>query len=394
MRVVSVVSMNEEGHTPTLVAAHPGNRNAVKSGVFSPASLAPRVQELDIAIRERPSHDVALELLGRELAALSALGEAMDNSLASDGVEGRRGQPRSLINLRLRLNGKLLQTLNRYVEVDAAVPYGSAAEGDTASADDGRSLTDAIAYEHARVSIATIEPQELDPEQYLTAVIMSTDPVVTTQDRLRARKMLTTWSTRRSPKCVCVSTLMARDALELRGWIDECRERGKPSRNDRTIAAVARRLAAGEQLEPWAFFRRSSDAMRDVLADGLARARDSAPREGSPTDAIDPVHAPFWTIALSPDSSVAAKERLDAIKVLDEAGALPTCSCRREPKDLLAEDERDITIAYTIRLVAQRHYRAASLIARFPESYLAVRDAIDAQIVGDLAVSESAIEKA
>jgi hypothetical protein len=33
--------------------------------------------------------------------------------------------------------------------------------------------------------------------------------------------------------------------------------------------------------------------------------------------------------------------------------------------------------AYVMRAVARKHYRAATMIARFPETHVAVRDAID-----------------
>jgi hypothetical protein len=65
-------------------------------------------------------------------------------------------------------------------------------------------------------------------------------------------------------------------------------------------------------------------------------------------------------------------------------GALPRCTCEPEPKHQLVEEKYDAYDAYTIRLVAKKHYRAALHIARYPETYLAVRDAIDARIVSEL----------
>ena len=85
--------MNKKGHASTLVAVHSGNRNAVKSGVYSLATLAPRVYELEASIAEREADEAVTDILRRELAALTALGEAMDQSLAIDGVLGRRGEP-------------------------------------------------------------------------------------------------------------------------------------------------------------------------------------------------------------------------------------------------------------------------------------------------------------
>ena len=96
--------MNSRGHPETLVATHPGNRNALKAGVFSPETLASRVGEVEAQIAESPVDVVLTDVLRREVAALAVLGEAMDRSLADDGLHGRRGEPRRLIELRLRLN--------------------------------------------------------------------------------------------------------------------------------------------------------------------------------------------------------------------------------------------------------------------------------------------------
>ena len=55
--------MNKKGHTATLVAVHPGNRNAFKSGVYSPATLAPRVYELEASIAERDPEEALADIL-------------------------------------------------------------------------------------------------------------------------------------------------------------------------------------------------------------------------------------------------------------------------------------------------------------------------------------------
>jgi len=106
--------MNKKGHPDTLVAAHPENRNAVRSGVFSPATRAARVHELEAAIADRPVKEIVVDLLRREVAALLALAEAMDDSLSADGIQGRRGEPRNLISLRLRTNDKFRKTVEQY----------------------------------------------------------------------------------------------------------------------------------------------------------------------------------------------------------------------------------------------------------------------------------------
>ncbi len=384
--------MHKKGHAQTLVAAHPGNRNAVKSGVFSPATLAPRVYELEASIAERPVQEVVAEILRRELAALAAIGEAMDQSLATDGVHGRRGEPRTLVSLRLRLNEKLRQTLEQYARL-AGPDRAEGAEQHTSlqaesAASDGHqeSLAETIAALHDRPSIEAITPRELDLEVYLRSVIMTPDRAVTTQDRLRARRMLTKRRTKQPSTCLCFSTIAARNELELRSWVDELRENGvEPSRNDASVAALVRHIAGGERVEPWAYFRETEKAIHDVVAEGADRTSGVGAQEGEPwTGEDDPAIAPFWQTALSPDPQVAAKERLQALDALDEMGALPRCTCEPEPQHQLVEHKSDARVAYTIRLVAQKHSRAALHIAAYPETYLAVRDAIDARIVSEV----------
>jgi hypothetical protein len=377
--------VNKKGHSQTLIAAHPGNRNAVKSGVHSPATLAPRIDELEVAIGERSSPEVILGVLRRELAGLVALVEAMDDSLASGGLNGRTGKPRTLINLRLRANDRLRQTTQQYAEAERSAPKAAEFRGN-AEPDGARphadSLTDDIARAHFRDSLAEITPEYLDPKPYLYAVITTTDPAVRTQDRHRASRMLTKWCKNRSSTCVCFSTLLARDELELRAWIDEARAGAEPAGNDPELAAIVRKLAAGERLE-WTFFRKTSEAVTEVLAEGVARTGNGRRRDGD----TDPTVTPFWDAALSPRPDVSAKDRLDALAALDDAGALPRCTCKPEPAHQLREERVDAWYACTIRLVSKKHYWAALRIARYPETYLAVRDAIDARAAADLSAS-------
>jgi hypothetical protein len=102
------------------------------------------------------------------------------------------------------------------------------------------------------------------------------------------------------------------------------------------------------------------------------------------TGETDRAIAPFWQTTLSPDPQITANDRLKALRALDDLGALPRCTCEPEPKHQLDEEKVDAWDAHTIRLGAQKHFRAALEIARYPETYLAVRDAIDARIVSEL----------
>jgi hypothetical protein len=90
----------------------------------------------------------------------------------------------------------------------------------------------------------------------------------------------------------------------------------------------------------------------------------------------------FWKTLLSPSERVSARARLKAFAALSDVGAFPPCTCR-EDTGHLAEQKSDVFRAYVIRSVGQRHYRAALIIARVPETYCAVRDAIDAKVVAE-----------
>jgi hypothetical protein len=109
--------VNRRGHPETLIAKHPGNTNALKAGVFSSAALEPRIAEIEASLDKQDAHKAAIAVLRYEIASLLALGQAMDSSLEQNGIEGRRGEPRTLITLRLRVNDRLRKTLDQYMQV-------------------------------------------------------------------------------------------------------------------------------------------------------------------------------------------------------------------------------------------------------------------------------------
>lgn len=375
--------MNRRGHPQSLVAKHPGNKNAVKAGVFSPETLAARIREVEAEMAARTVPEVRTDVLRREVASLAVLGEAMDRTLAEDGLIGRRGEPRRMVDLRLRLNEKLIRTVDRYAETSAN-PSASA-EPQAAHAP---SLADAIVEAHLRAPGATLTAAEFDPEVFLHAVIVNDDPVTRAADLLRARRMLT--RRRNQPEtCVCISTLKARDAAEFYEWVESSRASGTQSgHNDEELAAIVRFVARGESvndlsvddLSVYAQYWRTVDAVRDVMHEAEERGRHPSAaddeearrrREGKPAVAR------FWNVLLSADRKVKTKDRLDAFAALDEMEALPRCTCKPDPELQLAELEEDAFCAYVIRMVSQRHYRAALVTAHYPETYVAVREAID-----------------
>jgi hypothetical protein len=140
--------MNEKGHPATLVPSHPGNTNAMKSGVYSRtgAPLEPRVQELVDALMAEPHTDRIDEIGAREIAKLIATIEAIDNDLAENGLTRKNGEPRGLIDLRLRATKRLADWLDRY----GATPLARATWAKQLAS--GASLADDIARrrrEHA-----------------------------------------------------------------------------------------------------------------------------------------------------------------------------------------------------------------------------------------------------
>src|SRR3954447_22638101 len=106
---------NPDGHRATLVARHPGNRNAERHGVYgSGRALEPRAQELADAIMREP-HTVAIDEPGaREIARLIVLLETIDAELERGGLTRKNGDARSLVDLRLRASRRLAEWLDRY----------------------------------------------------------------------------------------------------------------------------------------------------------------------------------------------------------------------------------------------------------------------------------------
>jgi len=385
--------MNAKGHVPTLVAAHPGNRNAVKSGVYSPTALAARIHELDAAIAARPAREAAADLLRREVASLAVLGEAMDEALARDGLHSRRGEPRTLVSQRLRVNEKLRRTLEAYQQVSAEEPsedsqplrVGEIEAAPTAGDEEQpeqETLPQTIALAHDRREIGLLAPAEFVPELFLEAVIRTRDSTVRTDDRLKARRMLTKRTRNRPVTCVCsTSGFRAQNHLYFKEWVIDIAEAGmQPKRDDRTFAAVVRRIAAGETLLPWSDFAQTAEAVGDVLREEEKRAR-GAKAPHPLTEEQDQTISPFWRMALARDVGVTASARLKAFAALDEEGVLPRCTCKPSQRDDFHRQPTDAWRAFIIRVTRKETYVAALYVARYPETYLAVRDAIDAKIV-------------
>src|SRR5207244_1547474 len=133
------------------------------------------------------------------------------------------------------------------------------------------------ARRHKRASIGSVTPGDFDPESFLRAIILTQDPSVKHSTRMRARRLLTRRDKDRPPTCGCYRTPKARDEIELHAWVAEMREvRKSPAETDSYLAALVRSAARGEKLEPSHLFRRTSDALNDVVREGVTRARGDA----------------------------------------------------------------------------------------------------------------------
>jgi hypothetical protein len=99
--------MNPAGRKQNLKASHPGNRNAMKSGVYSERQIAERAERIEQAIPEVVGQFDGDDLAAHEVSRLLALREAIDGDLAKRGVTRRDGEVRSLLSIRLRVTSEL-----------------------------------------------------------------------------------------------------------------------------------------------------------------------------------------------------------------------------------------------------------------------------------------------
>jgi hypothetical protein len=105
--------MNKQGHSETLVAAHPKNANAVKYGVHSERAIAPRAAEIVAQLTESFEFSLVQRIAVEEIARCIAILEAIDRALTERGVVDKRGNPSYLLNHRSRISGQLAKWLSR-----------------------------------------------------------------------------------------------------------------------------------------------------------------------------------------------------------------------------------------------------------------------------------------
>jgi hypothetical protein len=375
----------EQEGSPKNTRRRSSRENAARAGVYSTRILEPRVAEIEREIESLSPPELRARTLRREVAGLLALVEAADQALAEQRLTGRSGGPHTLVNLRLRLHEKLTRALDAYEAAVTSAPGEPLEQGEHKAGEVGRNVgvLASIARTH-RLPFDEIAPKDLNPDAFLEAVITTPDPQVSSANRLRARKLLTRRKKGRSDWCLCFPTRVARDEIELREWLDEARDAGlMPHKADAEMAAEVRQLAAGNHLDPWMMYRRRHAAVEFAIDEQVRRmaGQDSAHSDHQ-TREDDPTLRPFWIMLLSDDPFASVADRLKPLEALDEAGALRQCTCE-PPTTRLWEEELDEARAYRIRLVSMSHWQAAIHRVRFPETFLAIRDAADRRALSD-----------
>jgi hypothetical protein len=108
-------SVNPNGTSANLVASHPGNTNAAKSGVYSRTGriLAPRAAEIAETIQSAPHVKGLDSIAAEEIGSLVALSEAIDRDLIANGIT-RRGEARTLVKLKIQISRRIQEWCDRF----------------------------------------------------------------------------------------------------------------------------------------------------------------------------------------------------------------------------------------------------------------------------------------
>jgi hypothetical protein len=110
---------NPQGHKPTLKPAHPGNTNAVKSGVHSERLIASRAAEIEGSLTANYALTAVQLVWVREIARLMAVAEAIDSDFEERGILRRGGKPSYLLEHRVRVSRQLERWLEKLEPVVA-----------------------------------------------------------------------------------------------------------------------------------------------------------------------------------------------------------------------------------------------------------------------------------
>jgi hypothetical protein len=152
--------VNRKGTPANLVAAHAGNANAASAGVYSRRLLEPRGREIADALQAAPQATPLDQIAAEEIGSLVALVEAIDDEIARKGLTNRKGDARSLLDLRIRASGRLERWLREFGATPAARVEWAGSLGRTEAM--ASALRDELAHGRALREAATQERDVTD----------------------------------------------------------------------------------------------------------------------------------------------------------------------------------------------------------------------------------------
>ena len=128
--------MNANGHTASLVAAHPDNANAARHGLYSRSGrvLAARAEEIAAALTTLPHVQTLDVLAAEEIGSVLAALEAIDADLAERGTTKRGVARKGLLEHKARLSRELRAWVRAFGATPKARYEFAAALGGTVSA--------------------------------------------------------------------------------------------------------------------------------------------------------------------------------------------------------------------------------------------------------------------
>jgi hypothetical protein len=105
--------MNRRGTPANLVAAHPGNANATRYGIHSPTRIHELAGEIEAELFENSTLSPIERVAAHEVATLLAMNRQIDLDLGERGLVDKRGDPRYLVAMRLRVSRQLERWSNQ-----------------------------------------------------------------------------------------------------------------------------------------------------------------------------------------------------------------------------------------------------------------------------------------
>lgn len=189
--------MNKKGNKNNLVARHPGNLNALKSGAHSPRMIQARADEIMETFEGAEQLDDAGKVHLAEVARLKAIIELIDQDLAERGLVDKEDRERYLVRRRESYSRRLIEVTDRLL----------ASQKRSAARENARNLTDDSVGRRAYV-------------RGVEEIALGCDADARVSDRLNALKALIEWD--------YLGKLHPRERLEVhipeRDW-DEAAER-------------------------------------------------------------------------------------------------------------------------------------------------------------------------